>query len=272
MTTKILLADDGSRYSRASAHFLARRLRPNPPVVIHDVTVVPPASPEISRPSALDSEPGSRNPTPSPHEWLQEQGYSVERTVVEGEPAPELLDRAPNYDLVVAGVKGRGAAPFFELGRVARALARSASVPVLLVRPPGAHAQPGAASQPFQILLTAAEDGEELTSFRQTWEPLRAKEVRTAVVRLHEGGVRTLESGDQPHRSQVLPGPGEIALERQLRATGTELLVLPRRLDATGPLAELARVARTLTWSAPCSVLLLPPSPNPDLAMSASSG
>lgn len=61
----------------------------------------------------------------------------VKRSVVEGPPAPALLDAAKEADLLVAGSRGHGGFAGLLLGSVSEQLAHHAPCPVVIVRQPG---------------------------------------------------------------------------------------------------------------------------------------
>lgn len=61
----------------------------------------------------------------------------VKRSVVEGPPAPALLEAAKEADLLVAGSRGHGGFAGLLLGSVSEQLAHHAPCPVVIVRQPG---------------------------------------------------------------------------------------------------------------------------------------
>jgi len=141
----ILLATDGSRYAVEAASFLCANLDPAAPLRIEVVAVLdPPGHPAASNGSPrLAGRTSRQQARARAHRSLEEAreklgpGLAPGRTrILHGSPEDVLVREAREHDLVVAGVKGCGAAPFFELGRVARALLRHADCSVLLVRAP----------------------------------------------------------------------------------------------------------------------------------------
>jgi nucleotide-binding universal stress UspA family protein len=60
----------------------------------------------------------------------------IERIVVSGSAARELLDAAKGADLLVVGSRGRGGFTGLVLGSVSEQCVRHAGCPVLVVRPP----------------------------------------------------------------------------------------------------------------------------------------
>ncbi len=139
----ILLATDGSRYAMEAASFLRSHLDPSAPLRIEVVAVLdPPGHPAAANGSPRLAEDTVRRRARA-HGWLEDAreklgpGLTPARSrILHGAPEDVLVREAREHDLVVAGVKGCGAAPFFELGRVARALLRHADCSVLLVRKP----------------------------------------------------------------------------------------------------------------------------------------
>jgi nucleotide-binding universal stress UspA family protein len=152
----LLFATDGSRYASAAANFLRLHLDPAAQVRIEVVTVIsPPGLTEDCGGSDRHSEDGGRAPTRA-HEWLSraraELGPALAPAsirILEGRPENVLVREARRHDLVVAGVKGCGAAPFFELGRVASGILRDSDCSVLLVRNRRSVGHNGAASRRF---------------------------------------------------------------------------------------------------------------------------
>jgi nucleotide-binding universal stress UspA family protein len=89
---------------------------------------------------------------------------AVERALVEGEPAYEILRAAEEFDadLIVMGTHGRGGLTRLVMGSVAEDVTRKAKCPVLTVRKPvvpkrtaaAKTAQPDAASAPAEVAET----------------------------------------------------------------------------------------------------------------------
>ncbi len=304
----ILLATDGSLYALEAARFLAARLDPRRIRRLRVVAVAPPVP--------GNGASGHAAPTGTEelaHEWLmatldvlRRGGVEGEGEVLAGDPARLLVAaaREGGHDLVVAGVKGRGAAPFFELGRVATALKQALPTPVLLVRPTAAPQEPLPSPIPLRILLPAGEGGGDL---RTAWGMLQGfrlapGSVELAVLVEGEGGGGPERSrwagGSRAERRQrarrwadgllpsLAPGTGADPvvsasllegrpvreIERRIRDTGYDLLVLHLApLDPGG--STTGRVAEELVWFAPCSVLLLPsPSLGAPISLSRGTG
>lgn len=66
----------------------------------------------------------------------QEAGVEAESTILEGDPADEILSAADNrrVDMIVMGSRGRGALAGAVLGSVSSAVAQHANVPVLVAK------------------------------------------------------------------------------------------------------------------------------------------
>jgi nucleotide-binding universal stress UspA family protein len=65
---------------------------------------------------------------------LREKGFTVEVEVLRGDPARELVAAGQPGDLIVISTHGRDGAMRWVIGSVAEAVARHATVPVMLVR------------------------------------------------------------------------------------------------------------------------------------------
>jgi len=295
---RILLGTDGSRYAGHAATYLRSCLASTPSARI-DITAVVPA------PSSVPPESARRHAQTVPtrehaERWTTEAAALFENLagpvhtlVVQGDPAETLVDRSAEYDLVVIGVKGRGAAPFFELGSTALSVIRHAQAPVLLVRPPRSRAGLRSALETsengsLRVLLSSEVDDASLVTsndlLRRLALPRAAVEVvsvleagsvdpgRTGRARwagISRGEVRRRASGwletvirdMAPHHegSKGIILEGEPAREIARRAVSAEadLIVMGTRCPEAAPGAPLGRTARELAWSAPCSVLLV---------------
>ena len=77
------------------------------------------------------------------------ESIAVERYVVEGDPAPEILRFAKdtNCDLIVMGNHGRRGLTRLLMGSVAEIVVRKATCPVLTVKVPAGHVKEEAASE-----------------------------------------------------------------------------------------------------------------------------
>ncbi|TVP45605.1 MAG: universal stress protein [Gemmatimonadales bacterium] len=276
----ILLATDGSRYAREAASFLRSHLDPAAAVRIELATVIAPPGPAASAASGRSGEvPGRRRARAQ--EWLEQTRKElgpelapVRSRILYGSPEDILVREACRHDLVVAGVKGSGAAPFFELGRVARALLRHADCSVLLVRNQRAPEE----GKPFHVLVTQAVAGDGLPPGWSLLQPFALSRASLEVVTVLDRDTRSSgggTAGDQRDRTRrwltrtagrlrvpsgqprcaLLEGRPGAELERRALETGADLLVVgARRGEAPGP-GPLGSTARELAWRAPCSVL-----------------
>ncbi|CAN5766322.1 hypothetical protein BH23GEM11_BH23GEM11_19520 [soil metagenome] len=303
---KILLATDGSRYAGEAVRLL-RSLGPDRSFQVDLVAVVP----ETVGPETSD--PATETATVSPRVedrvrmdvaagWLdtaaaelEAAGIQVRTEIVHGVPEEALVERCRTggHDLVVAGVKGRGAAPFFEVGRVARHLVRWAPISVLLVREraertrgfgTGAESEAGG----FRVLVPTDGDAGSLEASWRMLESLTPTDAGVEIVRVLEpsqsrtpipagegtwttGGSEAREparrwapseshgSSRRPPRpeSTILRGRPAAAIARWAASNDSDLVVLGLpRTDASGA-CLLGKTARELTWSSPCSVLMV---------------
>ena len=64
----------------------------------------------------------------------KELGVEVTPLVLEGNPAHEILEIAPKFDLIVIGTQGKSGFEHFIMGSVAEKVVRHAPIPVLVVR------------------------------------------------------------------------------------------------------------------------------------------
>ncbi|TVP51341.1 MAG: universal stress protein [Gemmatimonadales bacterium] len=318
---KILLATDGSRYAGEAVRLLGS-LGPHRSFLVDLVAVVPgPASIESASAAreatdaAADSgsDAGSglalmlpriedRVPVDVAEAWLAEAaaelesaGIEVQTHIVHGVPETALVERCREggHDLIVAGVKGRGAAPFFEVGRVARHLVRWAPISVLLVRERAARARGAAAtaqgeSEGFRVLVPTDGNAGSLEASWRMLESLTPSDAGVEIVRVVEpsqartptpageatwtaGSAETRESvrrwaspepaasGRRAPRpeSTILRGRPAAAIARWASWNHSDLVVLGlRKPDGTGP-CLLGKTARELTWSSPCSILMV---------------
>jgi nucleotide-binding universal stress UspA family protein len=317
---KILLATDGSRYAGEAVRLL-RSLGPHRAFHVDLVAVVPdPADAESAPASGLDAglDAGShtgldaapmlpriedRVPVDVAEGWLaaaaaelESAGIEVGTDIVHGVPEEVLVERCRTggHDLVVAGVKGRGAGPFFEVGRVARHLVRCAPISVLLVRERvsrkkgGASASADPETEGFRVLVPTDGNSGSLDASWRMLESLTPSDTGVEIVRVVEpaqartpipageatwtaGGAEIRESarrwasaaptgsarrGPRPE-STILRGRPAAAIARWASSNRSDLVVLGlRKSDGSGP-CLLGKTARELTWSSPCSVLMV---------------
>ncbi|CAN5745812.1 universal stress protein [soil metagenome] len=285
----ILLATDGSRYALEAAAFLRTHLDPSAGVRIELVAVIlPPGPAVVSAASHRDPDDPDRQRARA-HEWLdrtrEELGPHLAPTrsrILYGSPESVLVREACTHDLAVAGVKGRGAAPFFELGRVARALLRHADCSVLLVRNrraagQGVLTEEADGASAFRVLVSTAMAGDADPAGWSLLQPFALSRARLELVTVLDRATRSSGGGQGDHRDRtrrwltrttgrlrvpsgeprcaLLEGRPGAEIERRALETGADLLVVgARRGETPGP-GPLGSTARELAWRAPCSVL-----------------
>jgi nucleotide-binding universal stress UspA family protein len=297
----ILLATDGSRYAMEAASFLRSHLDPSVPLRIEMVAVLDPSGhPPASNGSPRLAEDTARQRAWA-HRWLEDARVKLgpdltpaRSRILHGAPEDVLVREARNHDLVVAGVKGCGAAPFFELGRVARALLRHADCSVLLVRDPrqlrekgngrASHARTTKDHEgpPRFTVLVATTDaaGDDPPAGWSLLEPFALSRASLEVVTVLERGAGANgESADGSGTSGVptrrwlsrsaadlripsgeprwalLQGRPGAEIERRALETGADLIVVGARRGSSPGAGPLGSTARELVWRAPCSVL-----------------
>ncbi len=293
---KILLAADGSRYALDAARFLTRSAPADGSVEIDLVSAIPldgsmPARElEAGSRAGIDREPARTAGLRETERILVDAGYPLRSRTLLGDPREALVREADDYDLVVVGVKGRGAAPFFELGSVARAVVRHAPCSVLLVRrrrSPTAALTRSDATGPIRVLIPTdgAEDG--LAAAWEAFSPLAGApaEIEVLTVVDPEGVEFTVQQaagtladstiakrtratrwlGDAinglgptalPPRSHLLEGRPGAEIERRALETEADLIVMGVRGKGRPGPGPLGSTARELAWRAPCSVLM----------------
>lgn len=249
MIRSILVPLDGSRFAEAAlaaAVPLARAARAGLRLVhVHQpVPGQPVASPEVPV-------------TEAPADWARrarEEAYladlamragagltSVEFEVCDGRPAEALCrcvaERSP--DLVVLSTHGRGSASPLWIGSVADYLVRTATVPLLLVRPDGGGPPPDAA-EGFRSVLALVDLSEESS---RILEPLTAFACLTQahVTLLHVVRPEVGVGGEPGPPYPAAPG-NDAELAARCAEAQRELDRLADRLRARGVRAA-ARVA-----------------------------
>jgi nucleotide-binding universal stress UspA family protein len=285
---KILLATDGSRHARQAVRLL-RTLARERDFDVEVVAVLPPATPFASGDADADAGNGSvlprledQVPPETAREWLAaaaadltSSGLNVRTDLLVGTPEEALVERCREggHDLIVAGVKGRGATPFFELGRVATHLVRWSPASVLLVRKRMGRtaARTGTAtSRGFRILLPTDGHAECLEASRKVLEALSPDQARVEILNVEEpseardGSRRWLSNavvgltwGRALPRSNTLQGRPAAAIARWASASETDLVVLGTGRPLGSTASRLGRTGRELAWSSPCSVLMV---------------
>jgi nucleotide-binding universal stress UspA family protein len=292
----ILLATDGSFYSLQAAAFLGSRLNPER---VSGLLVVAVAAGDPGRGTGTTGGLPQGVPVAAARRWvdrtleaLEGSRIPLEGEVLQGDPVQTLVNLAESgsFDLVVAGVKGQGAAPFFELGRVAAALKQKVNAPVLLVRPSGSDSSRGWMKgdriSPLRVLLPTDGEGREVVTACRLLGAFRLARGSVEIAALLGGSValpgerppaRWAGGNRQERRikarswlAQTLPAldPWEVVsssllegrpvreIERRVRETGSDLLVLSLA-EAGSRGTGATRVAEELAWFAPCSVLLI---------------
>jgi nucleotide-binding universal stress UspA family protein len=133
---KILLATDGSAFSDAAVHAVAKQISPKGTEVLVLEVVE-------ARGSEFDETPKehfshAEESVGRVSRMLAVAGFSVATRVIESEPRVAILDLASEWhaDLIVLGSHGRKGLQRLLLGSVAESVARSAHCSVLIVRTP----------------------------------------------------------------------------------------------------------------------------------------
>lgn len=288
---KVLFATDGSRYALEAARFLARRLCARSEVRIDVLAVV---QSDEGAPSTSD---GATTVRAQAQRWvadarraLEGPGRKVGVRVLSGPPEDIVVGESQGYDLVVLGVKGRGASPFFELGRVARATLQRSLASVLLVRPPSEERGEKSEDR-FRVLLSAEEEDPGLNASWDMLHPFSSSDTEVEIVtvmpeashgmalaarttpgreprhrvreRANRWLTRTLTSlpaSGRPVRPLLLEGRPASELGYRAVESGADLLVMGGGRSRTAeprPPSPLGATARELAWSSPCSVLLV---------------
>lgn len=151
---KILLATDGSSYSKIAVEELAEWVH-NPHTEIRIVsvyesfplTMIGPA-PVIAgggyyEEAAASARKAVERAVKEAYHFLKEKNsdLSISEKVIDGSPKEAILKEADefNADLIVVGSHGRGAFSRFLLGSVSQSMALHANCSVLIVRKPGVN-------------------------------------------------------------------------------------------------------------------------------------
>ena len=295
---KVLFGTDGSRYSLAAARFLAHWLRLSGARV--DLVTAVAGSPLNPRRRYGKRESLEDRWRTVAERWqgrtakpLESHGHRVERMVRRGHPSRVLPEMAATgeYDLVVAGAKGRGQTPFFDVGSVARALLEHAPTPVLMIRerdPKGRGRQQPSFTDPFRILIPT--DGKPHSSHAARWflgrfrienaeldlvtaaEELTSEAVgalppeeRSRVRGEAEKSARKrlnalaneLGAAPPPTNPRLLEGRPAEAVVAAAEADEADLIVLGSRGGGEVPERRMGSVALEIARSAPCSILVV---------------
>ena len=280
---RILLATDGSRYALSAARTLADWLD-RPGISVDLLAVIPRASRSLHRGhgAAKEVAAGWRGAAGN---WLAEtaapleaRGFRVARSTLLGNPASVVTRRAAEgYDLVVVGAKGRGDAPFFDIGSVALAVLEHAPAPVLMVRERDAkHRYRRVRSRTHRPrVLLALDDspasGRALARLRSLVD-LREADVGVLSVAdepvggalglpdawaLARESVHALERAGYRAEPQVRSGRPAPLIVSEAQQEEADLLVLGSR--GVGRIEErhMGSVALEVARSAPCTLLLI---------------
>jgi nucleotide-binding universal stress UspA family protein len=151
---KILLAADGSRFTRAAAVYLAEHLRRSPSHELH-LLHVHPSLPYPGAVAAIGSaaveayhRDESRAALAVAEAPLREARIALRSIWEVGDPAQDIVAYAERHgiDLIVMGSHGHGALAALALGSVTSKVVARARVPVLIVRDPSESQKPIASS------------------------------------------------------------------------------------------------------------------------------
>jgi len=136
---KILIASDGSPYSRAAAQYVAKQaglLRTPPEVIVMHVHASLPLATKVSK-KAIESyyREESLKSLAVAEKELEKAGIEYTSTWCTGEPAEQLARYAAKegVDLIVTGTRGQGALAGLALGSVTTKLLALSKVPVLAI-------------------------------------------------------------------------------------------------------------------------------------------
>jgi len=276
---KILLATDGSRHAMEAARTLAAWFA-RPGMEVDLLAVVPRMSRSPHRSF------GQRRGVVEQwkHEgrgWLEQtaplvesRGLKVKTHLRCGNPREVVVDwAAKGYDLVVAGARGRGDAPFFDVGSVALSLLEHAPAPVLMVRERlGKHQRTPDAVHPIRVLLA-------LDGGRPSQRALRALPTLIPGEHLHVEALAVADAGSGGPLAEAAARHLSLRAAKELTDHGVEasarlevgpaaaaiteaaeeadLVVLGSRAVERMEERHLGSVALEVAREAPCSVLIL---------------
>jgi len=270
------------------------------PVAVVDVMAVAPPAPSRPHPhygTARELRAHWRNEAGGWVDFtartLASRGYDVRRIVRTGQAARSITDRAAeeSYDLVVTGVKGRTAAPFFEIGSVALAVLEHVPASVLLVRELEAGSRRQQVTReirPLRMLIPVDGQAHGLAAIDQfiAWfrEPhvevhvvsardpaagellalltgdearvLKTKLDHTVQLRLHEAVNRLAPHGIAA-TSGVLEGRPADAVVGAAAAMNSDVIVLGSHGIRPAGKRLLGSVALEITRTSPCTVLVV---------------
>jgi nucleotide-binding universal stress UspA family protein len=138
VNVKILVGYDGSAEAKRGLEWAARLCRATPDSSITVISVAPAleAAPPIADAVDPTSDLGLHSAqVKEAATILASPGIRAETIVKAGRPAEEILDTAEegNFDLIIVGHRGMGAARRFLMGSVCERVVRHATRPVLTV-------------------------------------------------------------------------------------------------------------------------------------------
>jgi nucleotide-binding universal stress UspA family protein len=202
-------------------------------------------------------------------------GADVETRVVCGRPPCEaLLGEVADHDLIVVARHSRSRFGGIAMGSTASNLAHRAPVPLLIAVPPPhgidfpnrilvAADGPGRPERAVRMAgLIARSTGSEITLVRLNWSRRsRRPELASAVAELSRLGAEPVEilTGGLPRRK--IP---------ELAGRERSALVILGSRGLTGPRA-LGSISERVAHDAPCSVLIMRPTPADEFSSAASS-
>jgi nucleotide-binding universal stress UspA family protein len=275
----ILLPTDGSRHALEAARALADWI----PATAHVdlLAVVPRAQLSPRRTFSPQRDLVGQWRAAAGH-WLDEtarplaaRGLEVKRLLRAGNAAQVVVERAcaVPYDLIVVGAKGRGDAPFFDIGSVALAALEHAPGSILMVRGRGTgHGRASSPERPLRVLLPSNGRKESVQALRRALgllPPGRARarvlvvadraaggelDPRAAWTAAHDAAAQ-LRAHEWDAEPTVAAGdPKDRILEA---AGGADLVVLGSRSVVRIEERHLGSVALEVARAAPCSVLVV---------------
>lgn len=276
---KILLPTDGSRYALTAARILAGWFA-RPGMEVDVLSVIPRMSKSPHRSYGQRKELAAQ----WKHEargWLaqtaaplESQGMRVRTHLRTGNPREAVVRWAEEgYDLVVVGARGRGDAPFFDVGSVALSVLEHAPAPVLMVRAPeGGRSRLPDALHPLRVLLAVDGGLPAHRALELLPKLLKTDHVQVTALAVADAGT----GGPLPeatarhlairaakelvdHGMEATPrleaGPAAPAILET--AEEADLVVLGSRAVERVEERHMGSVALEVARAAPCSVLIL---------------
>jgi nucleotide-binding universal stress UspA family protein len=213
------------------------------------------------------------------HRRLVRHGLSAAVMVDAGSPAEEILQIAPNYDLVVVGAHGRAERPQPGLGPVSRKVVEHCRRSVLvgrhlpdeevhrvLVCIDGSEVS-FAALRAVERYLNAAnlevtlihvvETPTSDNSDRSEYQRELLNDQRIFAQAVMERAERLVEQWRIPATSVVVEGDPSLELASEAERGDYDLIVAGATGNSESRHAVLGSVSTTLAWDAPCSVLVV---------------